>query len=188
MLEKNLFNVTNSKLVKSRFNTEESYDSIDLEKCYYSFKVDELKFINYASSKGAKNYKILKDKTIDILKGNRISNQRWEVTYIEPNNDIWRLQALINTIYDKKLDRNDLKNLFKVKYLNPDKDSSTAVNLYFHKDGKDMKLVLVDIHHLGIFAKKNGKDPHDRVYNKCKNYNCDIKYALEEAKLCLRTN
>lgn len=149
----------------------------------YSINKPELYFTNHLSRKqDSKKIKILQDIYSDLKLSQLNLNELFVHRELEEitRADKQKLSRLINILKENKSDYLSIRGITKWKYKN-----FPAVQLYIDSfsDDKIKKIVLIDVHHLGIFAKncyfKNIKES----YNTHKNKSYCISKILKLEKL-----
>ena len=90
----------------------------------------------------------------------------------------YKIGRLFNIIYQNtglKLKRSDISKIYKFKYSEDDE-----IQLYFYFSNGILNLILVDIYHLGIVAKKDGKYRWIEKYKSKRRYKLDIANIKEQ--------
>ncbi len=160
---------------------EKDYSCLMMKKNFKSIHDASNKFTNYEKSQGTDNYKELRKIYREYKNGVDILDKYFEGDELLSDGipdklKLARLQNIIQLNTGENISSKDLVyNTWKYKHT-----SMTNIQFYLHKKSKDLNLILVDTHHLGIYAQKNGKYVHEREYQKHKDNKMDIKIIADE--------
>lgn len=166
----------------SRFTQNESiekicFSSIDLDNAMKSFNFPELEFTNFAKSVNYQVYKQLAELYRDYKSGKNILD-KFEATELLPNDSVNRLEEIIKRQFE--WDFLDTKKIIKCKNVDDDR-----LQLFIRDDKNKYKVVLIDIHHLGIPSKYRSVSKEEmqrRTYTICKKY----KQGIEQIKSIIK--
>lgn len=179
MLESNRFTLRTNRFKSAIFNQEE-YDFIDFNGNLKSVNLEELKFTNFVNSSEKKIYKELKEICISLLTSNTIFNNSFLADEIKElkSKKIQRLYDIISKVNGRKVKPEEAILKFKNK-------NNPELQFYIKKDGKILKVFLIDLYHLGIDAKHKAFGKYDLVgrynaYKKCKYDIANIQLEIEE--------
>lgn len=151
-------------------NMEISYSCLQMKKNLKSIKSEEYSFTNFCSSMGCKKYKIIKKLYLENKENINILDKYFQSDELLSNNKkIERLRNLFNIIGENISKNEIIYNVSKFK-----NNEDNEIQLYVYRKGKVQNLLLIDLYHLGIFAKKNNKYIWQQKYDKHKNDKCDL--------------
>lgn len=165
------------KYKSKRFaDKNDGYVIKEFKNSIFSFKNDDLCFTNYL--KGKKDYKFYK--TLDLIKylfkNKTLDPNLFAAEDLQNNNfkKLKRVQNILNNSENIDLSYFQISEVRKYKYLN-----DTGLQLYFYKEGNDLKLITIDTFHLIIPDKEHD---HKKDYELYKENTYNIKKIYKKVK------
>lgn len=165
----------------NRFDNEQytniEYSCMQIKKNLKSLNIEKEHFTNFCTSMGCQKYRIIKKIYIENKSNVNILDKYFlsdELINDKEKNDAYkinRLKRIINNVGEPLTFLQIINNVIKFKY-----KEDEEIQLYVFKDGKVLNLILIDLYHLGIFAKKNGKYIWKDMYNRHKRDKCNLKH------------
>lgn len=172
----------NSKFSKSRFCRTKFDDKIiknlDFESGLISKNIKSLKFTNFAVDATDEVYNYVLNYYIQYLNGDySFVNTDFNMDEgggMRISDRTLRLLSIINDIQCKKYSKEDCKYILKMNSV-----KLPSLHFYFKKSRNNLKLVLIDLHHLGIYGTRyiDGKAKPisiDRWYRHHQHNECDL--------------
>ena len=173
------FNLRTNRFCKEQYETIE-YSCMQVSKNLKSLNIENEYFTNFCKSNGCKKYMTIKKlylenkSKINILDKYFLSD---ELINDKEKNDSYKINRLkrIIQIFGENLTFSQIiNNVIKFKY-----KYDEEIQLYVFRNGKILNLVLIDLYHLGIFARKNGKYIWKDMYNNHKKDKCNLMYIKD---------
>lgn len=157
---------------KNRFKSNTSYideciNCIQYKKNFKSINIPEYQFTNFLKSNTSSKIIEIKKICLSLEHKENILNEEFVIDELDFMNEYIRKRfyAIIESFLKIKLKKSDIFNIRKFKNL-----ANPNYQLYFYKTNSDVwNLYLVDIFHLAIPAKNDGKYIYKEKYNKNKN-------------------
>lgn len=179
MLASNRFTLRINRFQDAIFNQEE-YDLIDFNGNLKSVNLEKLNFTNFVNSSEKKIYKELKDICISVVTSNSMFNNCFIADEIKVSSSkkIERLYNIISEVNGIEVKSEETILKFKNK-------NNPELQFYIKKDGKILKVFLIDLYHLGMDARHRAFGRYDlvgryNVYKKCKYDIANIQLEIDE--------
>lgn len=176
------FNKKNAKFCKSRFNRtrfdNDIINKFNFESGLISKKIEDLHFTNYAVDTNDEAYNYVLSYYINYLDNDysfiNTDFNMDEAEGLNINYRTLRLLDILSKVQNQKYSKKDCKYILK---LNSTKCSE--LHFYFRKNKNNLKLILIDLYHLGIYGTRYIEHKEriidiERLYRHHKNNNCDL--------------
>lgn len=147
------------------------YKTIKFKKYFKSIKNDKLFFTNFAKSQACKEYVKLSELYKELSTRKINLDKHFQIDeLVNDYETINRLKQIIEINIEKSITyREIVNNVCKLR-----NREYYGVQFYFYRLNNELNLLLIDIHHLAIPAKINGKYYTERDFNIKKRYKEDI--------------
>ena len=155
---------------------DKEYTCVQYKKYFTSVKNEKEMFTNFISSLASLKYIILKKIYRSFNNNEDTLGKMFQADELIYNS--YKIGRLFNIIYQNtglKLKRSDISKIYKFKYSEDDE-----IQIYFYFSNGILNLILVDIYHLGIVAKKDGKYRWIEKYKSKRRYKLDIANIKEQ--------
>ncbi len=172
--------INNSNFVNIRYNRFTSnssflpmnFKSFDFKKGLKSIDYKEEKFINKASCETEFGYDAVINMYFSFLNGDYSFLDDFIGDEILNDYKADRLLKIISKVQRTKYSSNDLRKIFKFKYINDAK-----LHFYIKESRGNLSLLLIDLYHMGIYGEnivnhKVRTIPMEKIYKKYKSNKC----------------
>lgn len=175
MQQNNTFTLRENRFTQRVKTTTKSYTCIQYKKYFKSIKNEQEMFTNFVSSLASKKYKELKLIYNSFNIKEDVLGKKFIADELQVNNS--KTSRLLNIIHqntEKVIEKNELSKILKFKNI-----EDSEIQLYFYSENGVLNLYLVDIYHLGIVAKKEGRYMWKDKYKSKQNCKQDIAEIKE---------
>ena len=176
MQQNNSFSLRQNRFTNRIKIQEKWYNCLQYKKYFKSVHEENEMFTSYVKTMGSEKYKELKDIYKSFLNNEDVLGKKFQADELIYNDS--KITRLFNIIYENtgiKLTRIDVPKIYKFKYNEDDE-----VQFYFYLNNGVLNLYLVDIYHLGIVAKKDGKYRWKEKYKSKRAFRLNISKIKEQ--------
>lgn len=146
-------------------------------------KNDEVnQFINYLKYNNELGYEIIEEYYLKYLYNDYSFLNEFELYELTPGDRVDRLLSIIKNVQKIKYKEKDLPYILKLNSMRDPK-----IHFFIRRNKKNLKLILIDIYHLGIFGthyinKKPQKTSIEKIYKRHKENKIDLADFKKESK------
>ena len=168
MQENNIFILRENRFTNPTLS-QKKFSCIQIKKNFKSINLPDHLFTNFSKSMGSEKYKLVRE-IWNLYKNHSdiVGQCMMADEIINEKKKIERLKKIIAQNTGEEIsEREIINNVFKFKH-----KKDVEIQFYFYYDGKVLNLILIDLFHLGITAKKNGKEMGTIKYIRNKDNKC----------------
>ena len=160
----------------------EDIENFDFESGLISKNDEANQFINYLKYNNETGYELIEEYYLKYLYNDYSFLNEFELHELTRGDRVDRLLNIIKNVQKIKYKEKDLQYILKLNCVRDPK-----IHFFIRKNKKNLKLILIDIYHLGIFGTHyiNGKPQKtsiEKIYKRYKDNKIDLADFKKESK------